>query len=225
MYKSKHRDASLAGQIYLVCRYYLGDDSIGVIMCGGAGKSDFKDYEGSDVDYVVVVSELLPNIILAGANIQVYLRKQYKAKLSQTMITADELANVRTRYLEMDGKAIQAIIEARPEDLAGLSIRQIPKLSSAEIKKFSRANFPILQALLRKTVVRANPRLSKASKVSMAKIALIVQKMHKQSQGGRQYRQRWSGRNQLQDLKILPHTYNDSETRNLLMDYLNLHLK
>lgn len=222
MYKSKHRSALLTAKIHTVFQDYLKDRLIGIIMCGGAGKTGLKDYEGSDIDFIVIVSELTPPILESVSVAQSQLQGMYKSRVSQTVLTVRELESIRTKYLTMDGKAVQAVIEAQPEDVAGITMSDIPKLSRSEIKRYSRANLSVLQALLRKTLVRSKAPLTKENKISAAKIALIVQKLYIQSKGHFNSDEIWSGRDKLQDLKLNPEKYTDDVVRQLLLRYLNL---
>jgi hypothetical protein len=189
-------------------------------MCGGAGKSDKQDYIGADIDYVVVVSCINADLLVGISRAQLLLGSEFKARPSHTVITKDELLSVRHHYKDMDGKAVQALIEAQTQDLAGVALNLIPTLSPEEIQDFSRTNLPILQALLRKVVVRLEPDPSEDNKVLMAKLALIVQKMQQQATGNIDPAEPWEGRDQLQDIKLHPTQYDPVFVRQLMLRFV-----
>ena len=222
MYKKSLRDNSLTQFVYRIYKRNLGDDLLGIIMCGGAGKADAQTYEGADIDYLVVVNEINPVTLVGLSRSQADLDRQFNAEPSHTIITGDELAHVRHDYLEMDGKAVQAIIEAQAQDIAGIEITAIPRLNSDEIKDFSRANLSVLRALLRKVVVRSELDPDDAQKIHMAKLALIVQKMYMQAVKGAGFSEAWEGRDQLKDIKVNPGNYDKNAIRRVMLSFVEL---
>jgi hypothetical protein len=220
MYESSTRDNSLTRHICDVYRSILKDDLVGIIMCGGAGKSDGQDYEGADIDYVAVITRIDAGTLLGVSQSQQVLESEFKARPSHTVITKKELLSANRFYKDMDGKAVQALIEAQEQDLAGIELNAIPKFSLEEIRDFSKANLPVLQALLRKVVARSAPDPSEADKVMMAKIALIVQKMQKQAAGAIDPTEPWEGRDQLQDMKLNPTKYDQVAVRGTMLRFI-----
>lgn len=220
-YSLPDRDSSLSRQLFDVYSRYLGDSLDAIIVCGGAGRPSAQTYEGSDIDYVVVVSELNPDNLISLAFSQDELAKSHVARPSPTVITSYELANLPKLFLELDGKAVQALIEARGQDTAGIEMSAIPSLSSEQIAQFSRHNFFILQALLRKAVVRSNSEITTDARVTIAKIALIVNKMHSQALGI-DVRKMWEGRSVLEKLKLHPEEFTDQAVREVVVATLRL---
>jgi len=224
LFVASTRDSTLAQKIYTVYGKHLGDQLKAIIMCGGAGKPDAQDYASSDIDYLVIVIKLNTETMSGVSSAQEELGTMYAARPSHTVLTYGELLELPKLYLTLDGKAVQAVVEAESQDVAGMSIETLPRLSNDALRAFSTQNLYVLQALLRKTVVRAEPKLSNASKISMSKIALIVQKMHKQAVGD-DTTQVWDGRSDLENLKLHPEEYTDESARALILKLLNLRVK
>ena len=220
--KNNYRDNSLAQRIYSTYKSTLGDNLVGVIMCGSAGVPRAQNYAGSDIDYLIVVVSVNASSLLHISESLQKLNSTLDNKGSHTVITHRELLSIRQYYKTMDGKAVQAIIEAQECDLAGLMPHMIPKLSPDEIRDFSATNLPVLQALLRKIIVRSDPNICRSDKVLMAKIALIIQKMlNQQVTGDIGLLASTHDREELQSIKLHPERYNYSTIREIMVQFID----
>lgn len=154
---------------------------LGIIFCGSVlVKPDANSR--SDIDFIIVLDGISAENLEAMSRVRTDLTDEIGRECSNTILLMSDFKNINLRFRHIDGKAVQAVIQANSTNsIFTNSTLQIPALSSKQIAEFSEHNFYVLRSLLVKTLVRSEIPMADDVKVKTSKIALAACKMVLQS--------------------------------------------
>lgn len=194
----------------------LGDELVAIVGCGSI-RNDLHD--AHDVDFVVVVQELTPSVVGGLSKARDTLIAILPVEPSSTVITSDDVTFLPDRFLLLDGKAVQALIEAGTDMVCSKKDLHIPALTQDRMLDFSRQNAAYLRSLLTKHLIRSSQAIHMDDRVKMAKIGLIICKML--AQASMLHDADSSGlRSKLMHLKKSPEQFSPHEVRELIVAVL-----
>jgi len=173
---------SLLARIFREHEERLANQSFAIVLCGSADTQAQRP--DSDIDYVVVTETDTAAALTILAEVRAGLEAALSQPVSNTAVTFTAVADLETTLGTLDGKAAQALLEARvhPERIAAPDTFTIPEVSAAAIRDYSFHNFWTIQALVRKQLARreATAELRPVQNMKLLKLCAIALKMRRQ---------------------------------------------
>jgi len=132
-----------------------------VFLISSGSFSNAEEIKGwSDIDFVMVVKNVNLKTKLKINKALHELEDFYKLKIGSVIIDQDELMDSE-RILNLDGKAVQSIIELgvglqQVFPANKMSCKPMPKFKNEEIKKFSIRDMGKISSLHRRLITRSN---------------------------------------------------------------------
>jgi len=173
---------SLLDRIFRAHEQQLTDQSFAIVLCGSAAEHALT--KESDIDYLVVVEQETAAVLTTLAEIRAALEADLGQPVSNTAVSFAAVAALDQTLGTIDGKAAQALLEARthPSRIASTGNFVIPKVSPATLQTYLMHDFWKLQALIRKQLARMEfaPQARETHLTKLLKLCAIALKVRQQ---------------------------------------------
>lgn len=183
------RKEKLVDVIFNVHKDLLSNISFAIILCGSGNTK--RQLPISDIDYIVIVDKFDTRVSGMLGIARFELERRLRLSVSNSVQEFINLVNVDQIILSVDGKIVQALIESEGSDdrIRASFPYNLPEINPNAIQQFSKNNFFILQALLKKCLIRVTPNKSKASehRHKLIKLCIVALKMYAQYYSPNEY--------------------------------------